>query len=109
MSFFLKRCKECGYNSMTSFDSMLSEAEPFGTEAVEKAYREIRNRWDSNAKYLTELTVLLNEKGLYLSRRNRKLSDLYTKLFHETYLYAEQHLYENERSYFYGVMAKFNM
>ena len=46
---------------MTSFDSMLSEAELFGTEAVEKAYREIRNRWDNNAKYLTELTVLLNE------------------------------------------------
>ena len=42
---------------MTSFDSMLSEAELFGTEAVEKAYREIRNRWDNNAKYLTELTV----------------------------------------------------
>lgn len=109
MSYFLNRCKECKYEAMTSFDAMLSEAEPFGLEAVEKAYREIRNRWDSNAKYLTELTVLLNEKGLYLSRRNRKLSDLYTKLFHETYLYAEQHLYENERSYFYGVMAKFNM
>lgn len=107
--YFERRCSECKYEPESSCWGILSDAEKFGIECVEGTYRELRNKWDGNCKFLTELTVILNEKGLYYLRRNIKMSNLYTKLFHETYLYAEQHLVDNEKAYFYSILAKFNM
>ena len=90
-----------GYETKTTFWQDFSIAEAFGPDAIQDTFDRAFKGWKSNAKYLTELVLVLNWKlGLHYENGRETLARLYDKLWKKADSYAVNNLKDKDLEYF---------
>lgn len=87
----------------TTFWSDFSIADAFGKEAVQDTFNRAFAEWKSDARYLTDLVVVLNHKIFQHFNGDRELSKLYDSLWKIADEYAIENLTGKEFEYFFNV------
>ncbi len=85
----------------TTFWSDFTIAEAFGMNAVADTFNRAFSEWRSDYRYLTDLVIVLNHKTWQHWDSNRKLGELYCKLFETADRYAVETLKGDELHWFY--------
>ena len=90
-----------GYETKTTFWQDFSIAEAFGPDAIQDTFDRAFKGWKSNAKYLTELVLVLNWKlWLHYENGRETLDRLYDKLWKKADSYAVNNLKDKDLEYF---------
>lgn len=96
------------WRESTTFWNDFSIADGFGIEAVKDTFERAFKEWKSNARYLCELTCVLNHKcWQHYESGNRELSTFYGDKFHQCMDYAgseEAGFSSDDIRNFYGVL-----
>lgn len=84
-----------GYRPFTTFWEDFSLAEPFGVDAILDTYNRAFKEWNSNYKYVTELSLILNWKSWYFSEKNDPKSRLYSRIYADLWSKTDNWCCEN--------------
>lgn len=88
----------------TTFDMDFAIADRFGVNAVKDTFNRAFNEWKSDARYLTELVMVLNHRCWYWYHLNKHaLSKVYEDLFYKAHHYAVNHLKGKELAFYLDV------
>ena len=93
--------KEIGYTELTTFWDDFSIADKFGVDAIKDTYNNGLKYAKTNYKYLTEFVMVLNHKIWQWYEKRDDLAELYNELWQKADNYANEHLKDEELSYFY--------
>jgi hypothetical protein len=91
-----------GYKPITTFWSDFSIAERF-KGGIEDTYKRAFNEWKSDVKYITELSMVLNWKSWWWSKRNREMALLYQDLWIKTHDWCLDNLKGDDLSYYLNI------
>jgi len=88
----------------TTFDMDFAIADRFGVNAVKDTYKMAFGEWKNDARYLTELVMVLNHRcWLWYEKGRMALSKVYSDLFYKAQSYAYNHLKGEELKFFLEV------
>ena len=87
----------------TTFWQDFSIADIFGKSAVQDTFNRAFKEWKKDYRYLTDLVMVLNHKIWQWYEKNDDLARLYNDLWEKAANYAENHLKDDELSYYYRV------
>ena len=88
----------------TTFDMDFAIADRFGVNAVKDTYNRAFKEWKTDARYLTELVMVLNHRcWLWYSKGRQDLSELYGDLFYKAQGWAYNNLKGEELKFFLDV------
>jgi len=88
----------------TTFDMDFAIADRFGVNAVKDTYKRAFAEWKSDARYLTELVMVLNHRcWLWHDRGRLALAKIYCDLFYKAQDYAYKNLKGEELKFFLDV------
>jgi len=88
----------------TTFDMDFAIADRFGVNAVKDTFNRAFKEWKSDARYLTELVMVLNHRCCHWYAMGRlDLSKLYCDLFYKARDYAFDNLKGDELDFFFRV------
>ena len=88
----------------TTFNMDFAIADRFGVNAVKDTFNRAFKEWKSDARYLTELVMVLNHRCWYwYDCGNKKMSELYSDLFYKAQGYAYDNLKGDELKFFLDV------
>lgn len=88
----------------TTFDMDFAIADRFGVKAVRDTFNRAFKEWKSDARYLTELVMVLNHRCWFWYDKGRNdLCSLYEDLFYKAQDYAYNHLKGDELKFFLDV------
>lgn len=88
----------------TTFDMDFAIADRFGVNAVKDTFNRAFKEWRSDARYLTELVMVLNHRCWYWNDMGRMaLSKIYADLFYKAQGWAYNHLKGEELKFFLEV------
>lgn len=107
--------KLTGYKPKTTFYSDFSIADKFGLEAIKDTFDRVFKEWNSNADYVTELTMVLNWKCWEHYHRARKeitpfcenhneIGQWYKDKYYEMLDWADRNLKGDDLKYFYNTI-----
>lgn len=87
----------------TTFDMDFAIADHFGVNAVKDTFNRAFKEWKSDARYLTELVMVLNHRCWFWYGKNNALSEIYSDLFYKAQGWAYDHLKGEELAFFLEV------
>lgn len=88
----------------TTFWQDFSIADAFGKSAVEDTFRRAFAEWQSDAQYLTELSMVLNHKiWQHWESGNKSLAEVYDALWKKVDAWAYDNLKGEELRHYYQV------
>ena len=88
----------------TTFDMDFAIADHFGVSAVKDTYNRAFKEWKNDARYLTELVMVLNHRcWLWYEKGRSDLSELYGDLFYKAQGWAYDNLKGEELKFFLDV------
>lgn len=100
---FREFMRENGYELQTTFWEDFSIADRFGLSAIRDTFKRAFKEWKGNYKYLTELTLVLNNKIWQHYEKRQDMAILYNALWEQASQYAVENLKDDELSYYYEV------
>lgn len=94
---------ETGYKPITTYFEDFSIADRFGIEAVKDTFeKNFKQSQYMGYKYLTEFVMALNWKIWEHYQTNKKLAELYNKLWEQADNFACENLKGEELQYFFN-------
>lgn len=103
---------ELGYKPKTTFWQDFSIADLFGLNAIHDTFKRAFNEWKENVKYIAELALVLNHKGLFYhyaaeqrdnDERLQALSETYFAMFRAVHDYAHDHFTGDDAEYYFKI------
>ena len=91
---------QTGYKCFTTFIQDFDIAEKFGADAIRDTYKRAFDEWKGNAKYLTELIMVLNWKIWYWYEQNQEMARLYTEIWEQADEWACNNLKGEDLQYY---------
>lgn len=92
-----------GYKPFTTFWQDFTIAEQID-KGVEDTFKRAFKEWKSDYKYITELALVLNHKcWQHYKNGNKRVSNLYSRLYDEVNDYAITTLKGNELTYYFNI------
>ena len=87
----------------TTFNMDFAIAEHFGVGAVKDTFNRAFKEWKMDARYLTELVMVLNHRCWYWYEKNDEMCKLYSDLFYKAQGWAYDNLKGEELKFFLDV------
>lgn len=88
----------------TTFDMDFMIADRFGVNAVKDTFNRAFTEWRGDARYLTELVMVLNHRcWLWYEKGHNALSKVYEDCFYKAQSWAYNHLKGEELKFFLEV------
>ena len=84
-------CKMTGYEVKTEFWTLFIRAERIGTEAIQKVFNELWDKYRENYICLTEIVMFMNWNLWYWNGAGPSYADDYAKLYQELYEKSSQY------------------
>ena len=94
---------ENGYELLTSFWEDFSIADQFGLKAIQDTYNRAFEEWKNDYRYLTELTLVLNNNICNYKKKRPDFAALYNSLWKDADQYAVENLKDEELGYYFDV------
>lgn len=107
-----KMAKDIGYEPQTTFWDDFSIADLYGLEAIADTYKRAFAAWKHDVKYIAEMTLVLNHKGIWYwqasqqyddDEKLRLISDLYLELYWQLKDWAQRNFDGDDAEYFFNV------
>ena len=94
--------EKTGYKPITTFWSDFSIGERF-KGGIEDTYNRAFKEWKNDVKYITELSLVLNWKCWWWSKRDTKTAVLYENLWRKTHNWCLNNLKGDDLSYYFNI------
>lgn len=92
-----------GYTPNTTFWDDFSIADIFGIEAIIDTFERAFTEWKSDVRYIAELSLVLNHKGVYYSETRPLLSSTYLTLWERLHRWAQNYYTGEDAEYYFDV------
>lgn len=89
------------YEFKTTFWQDFTIADKFGLNAIKDTYTRAFNEWKTDKVYITELVLVLNWKiWEHYEKGDKKIAEIYNKLWHETDDWCTKNLKGDDLRYY---------
>lgn len=92
-----------GYTPNTTFWDDFSIADIFGIEAIIDTFERAFSEWKEDVRYISELSLVLNHKGIYYSDSRPMLSNAYLTLWERLHRWAQNYYTGEDAEYYFSV------
>lgn len=92
-----------GYTPNTTFWDDFSIADIFGIEAIIDTFERAFTEWKEDVRYIAELSLVLNHKGIYYSESRPMLSNAYLTLWERLHRWAQSYYSGEDADYYFNV------